>query len=204
MEQGSSLDALMRDYQPGSSDEARDVGRLRRLPAGEAAWDRRSALHATASAVILHPASGRVLLRWHQRMNGWLHVGGHADPGETDPLAVALREGREETSLPDLAPWPGPLRPRIVHVAVVPVPAGKGEPAHEHADIRYLLTTSRPECAAPESAKAVLRWVTLAEAMSCVGEDNLGVCLARIRQLTTEDADGRHAGSSWQAGERSG
>ncbi len=192
MEQGTSLGARMRDYQPGSGDEARDVERLRGLPAGEAAWNRRSALHATGSAVILHPPSGRVLLRWHQRMNGWLHVGGHADPGETDPLAVALREAQEETGLADLTPWPDPLRPRIVHVAVVPVPAGKGEPAHEHADIRYLLATSHPERARPESAKAMLRWLPVAEAILLVGEDNLSVCLTRIRQLITGDTRGAH------------
>jgi 8-oxo-dGTP pyrophosphatase MutT (NUDIX family) len=180
MEQGTSLGELMRDYRPGSGDEARDVGRLRALPTGEAAWDRRSALHATGSAVILHPPSGRVLLRWHQRMNGWLHVGGHADPGETDPLTVALREAQEETSLPDLAPWPDP------------VPPGKREPAHEHADIRYLLVTARPESARPESAGAMLRWVPIAEAISLVGEDNLGACLARIRQFMTGNTPGAH------------
>jgi 8-oxo-dGTP pyrophosphatase MutT (NUDIX family) len=190
MEQGGTLGALMRDYQPGSGDEARDVERMSGLPAGEAAWDRRSALHATGSAVILHPPSGRVLLRWHQRMNGWLHVGGHADPGETDPLAVALREAAEETRLPDLTPWPDPRRPMIVHVAICPVPAGRGEPAHEHGDIRYLLATGRPESAQPESAGAVLRWVPLDEAISLVGEDNLSVCLARIRQLTAGGVPG--------------
>ena len=36
----------------------------------------------------------------------WLQVGGHGDPGETDPLAIALREAREETGLTDLVPWP--------------------------------------------------------------------------------------------------
>lgn len=188
MEHGTSMAALMRDYQPDPGEEARDAERMRRLPSGEAAWDRRSPLHATGSAVILHPPSGRVLLRWHQRMNGWLHVGGHADPGETDPLTVALREAREETSLPDLAPWPDPQRPQVVQVAVVPVPPGRGEPAHEHADIRYLLSTSHPDRARPESAKAALRWLPLAEAISLVGHDNLRVCLTRIQRLWSQTA----------------
>lgn len=58
----------------------------------------------TGSALMVHPSSGRVLLRWHERMQRWLQIGGHGDPGESDPLAVALRERREETGLPDLAP----------------------------------------------------------------------------------------------------
>ncbi|MEU0428954.1 NUDIX domain-containing protein [Streptomyces canus] len=45
----------------------------------------------------MNPDSGRVLLRWHQRHQSWLLVGGHADPDEQDPLAITLREGREET-----------------------------------------------------------------------------------------------------------
>ncbi|MFF7649002.1 NUDIX domain-containing protein [Streptomyces sp. NPDC007983] len=65
-----------------------------------------SSLHVTASALVVHPDSGRVLLRWHQRQQSWLLVGGHADPGERDPLVIAVREGQVETRLPDLAPWP--------------------------------------------------------------------------------------------------
>jgi NUDIX domain len=52
------------------------------------------------------------------RMKSWLHVGGHAVVGEADPLAIALREAREETGPQDLAPWPDTAQPRIVHVAI--------------------------------------------------------------------------------------
>jgi hypothetical protein len=55
------------------------------------------------------------------------------------PLAVALREGREETGLPDLAP----LVPDPLHVVIVPVPARGAEPAHEHADIKWIANRRR-------------------------------------------------------------
>ena len=48
-------------------------------------------------------------------------------------------EAAEETGLEDLVAWPSA---EILHVVAVPVPAGKGEPAHEHADVRYVLATS--------------------------------------------------------------
>lgn len=168
-------------YQARSETEAADVARMRGLAAAEPdPWSRSLPLHFTASALVLHPDSGRVLLRWHQRLGKWLQAGGHADPGEREPLAIALREATEETGLPDLAPWPdGDLR----HAVVCRVPAGKGEPAHEHADLRYFMTTAEPDAARPESADAPLRWLTVAEALDLVGSNNLRHTLDRAAAL---------------------
>jgi 8-oxo-dGTP pyrophosphatase MutT (NUDIX family) len=140
-------------------------------------------LHVTGSAVVVHPPSRRVLLRWHDRMQSWLQVGGHADPGEVDPFAIAHREAAEETGLRDLVAWPDADCPQIVHVAVVPVPAGKGEPEHEHGDIRYALATSTPDAVTPESDSAQLVWLSVEDALRHVGWDNLRICLGRIAAL---------------------
>ena len=172
--------ALLDRYVPRSDQEAVDVERVRRLTASGDPWIRSSPLHVTGSAVILHPDSGRVLLRWHARMQAWLQVGGHADASETDPFDVALREAREETGLPDLTAWPDPLQRSVIQIVVVPVPAGKGEPVHEHADVRYVLSTAQPSAATPETSSAPLRWLSLKDALDVVGEDNLRVCLARL------------------------
>src|SRR6204780_2694413 len=100
------LDLLDR-FQPRDEAEAADVARIQGLAERtDAPWDRAIPLHISASALIGHPAAGRVMLRWHQRQQAWLQVGGHGDPGETDPVAIALREGREETGLADLVPLP--------------------------------------------------------------------------------------------------
>ena len=163
--------------------EAEDVATIRALVTGadRDPWSRSAPVHVTGSAVILHPPSRRVLLRWHERMGSWLHVGGHVDPGESCPWDAAVREAREETGLTDLVPWPD--TPTIVHVAVVPVPAAKGEPAHQHADVRYVLATARPDAAVPERPSAPVRWVEPAEAGDLVGPDNLRITLARVAAL---------------------
>jgi len=80
--------------------EAQDVGRIRELAAVGDPWARSSPLHVTGSAVVVHPPTRRVLLRWHDRMQRWLHVGGHAGTGETSAFEVALREAWEETAFP--------------------------------------------------------------------------------------------------------
>ena len=172
---------MLRRYRPEGEAEAADVARTRVL--AETAtdpWLRSTPLHITASALIVHPPSGRVLLRWHERQQAWLQVGGHGDPGESDPLEVALREAAEETGLADLVPWPdGQLR----HVAIVAVPQGHHEPAHEHADLRFVLATRDPDAARPENPGAPLRWLSPEEADEATAEANLRETLTRARRL---------------------
>jgi 8-oxo-dGTP pyrophosphatase MutT (NUDIX family) len=180
---GDGVMAALDRFEPRSADEAGALARARALARGGDPWSRSSPLHVTGSAIVVHPQSGRVLLRWHERMQGWLQLGGHGDPGETDPFAVALREAGEETGLSDLVSWPDRARPALVHVVVVPVPAGRGEPEHEHADMRYVLATARPDDATPESPAAALRWLTIDDALALVGEDNLRTTLVRVAQL---------------------
>ena len=175
------LAALLNHYQPHGDHETADIQRVRALT--EAVGDpyrRDLPLHVTASALIVHPPTARVLLRWHQRQQAWLQVGGHGDPGETDPLAIVAREAEEETGLADLVPWPdGEIR----HVVIVSVPPGKGEPAHEHADIRFSMATDTPHAIRAENAHAPLRWLSLPEARNATSAANLRETLARIEPL---------------------
>jgi 8-oxo-dGTP pyrophosphatase MutT (NUDIX family) len=176
----TALDRALDGYRPRTGLEAADLDRVRARVADGDPWDRSTPLHVTASALIVHPSTRRVLLRWHARQQAWLQVGGHADPGETEPLDVALREGREETGLADLVPWPDAS---IVHVAVVPVAASAKEPAHEHADVRFVLATGTPDAARPEHAGADVRWLSIVEARELTGRDNLRVTLDRVGEL---------------------
>ena len=156
-----ALIAAIAPHVPGDDEERSDLARIRGLLSTEQApWSRHLPLHVTASALVVHAASSRVLLRWHAKQERWLQVGGHGDPGETDPWLVALREAREETGLDDLAPWPSD-ESRLFQVSVVPVVAAGGEPAHEHADLRYLFVTERPEDVGPEVEGVPLRWLSL-------------------------------------------
>jgi 8-oxo-dGTP pyrophosphatase MutT (NUDIX family) len=143
------------------------------LLAVEDPFDRDSPLHVTGSALVVHRASGRVLLRYHNQVGGFIQLGGHADPGERDPFLVARREAEEESGLRDLswdeAPAPAPLT-QVVTVAV----RRTGEAgAHRHVDFRYVLFTERPELAIEEHPGATLRWVAVSDAAILAGEENL-------------------------------
>jgi 8-oxo-dGTP pyrophosphatase MutT (NUDIX family) len=174
------LDLLQR-YRPQGETEAADVERVRVLvETTDDPWLRSIPFHVTASALIVHPSSGEVLLRWHQRQQAWLQVGGHGDPGERSPLAIAVREATEESGLTDLVPWPDE---KLRHAVIVSVPVGGREPAHEHADLRFVLATQTPEAARPETPDAPLRWLSLRAARQFISEPNLLETLTRVDRL---------------------
>lgn len=87
-------------------------------------------VHVTASAVVLDPVRGLVLLHLHRRLARWLQPGGHIEPGER-PQDAAVRETTEETAVAVRHPVTGPF---VVHLDEHPGPDG-----HVHLDLRYLL-----------------------------------------------------------------
>jgi 8-oxo-dGTP pyrophosphatase MutT (NUDIX family) len=177
------LAEVLGSFAPGSREEASDVERVLQIARAADPWDRSTLLHATGSAIVVHPASGEVLLRWHDRLEMWLQVGGHGEPGDRSAFDVATREAAEETGLGDLASWPDPQAPTLLQVIVVPVPEGRGEPAHEHGDLRFLLATNDPMGVRPEHDRAQLRWMSFPAAINAVEEDSLTECLLRAKTL---------------------
>jgi len=153
-------------HTPADAEEAADLERILELVAAEVdPWSRALPLHLTASALVLHPETSRVLLRWHAKQQGWLQVGGHADPGERDPWLIALREAVEETTLVDLRPWPHDTT-SLAQVTIVDVAAAGSELAHRHADLRYFLATDQPDGVPSEVEDVPLRWMSIDEALT--------------------------------------
>ena len=87
-------------YVPYNEQEARDRALLWSASgASPEVLTRQNPLaHFTASAWIVNPARTRVLMAYHNIYHSWSWLGGHAD-GESDLLAVALREAREESGI---------------------------------------------------------------------------------------------------------
>ncbi|EYT84098.1 NUDIX hydrolase [Streptomyces sp. Tu 6176] len=67
--------------------------------------------HITASALVVDPGRGRVLLTLHKKLRMWLQMGGHCEPEDATLAQAALREGTEESGIPGLSLLPGgPVR----------------------------------------------------------------------------------------------
>jgi 8-oxo-dGTP pyrophosphatase MutT (NUDIX family) len=92
-------------------------------------WKACTAGHVTASALVIDPERGRVLLTLHKKLGMWLQMGGHCEPGDRTPAGAALREATEESGIPDLTLLPGgPVR---LDRHAIPAPC------HWHLDVQY-------------------------------------------------------------------
>ena len=92
--------------------------------------------HMTGSAWLLNPAGDKALLTLHHNLQRWMQTGGHAD-GDPDSLRVALKEAEEESGITGLVPISDEIFDIDIHL--IPARPAKGEPAHYHYDVRYLL-----------------------------------------------------------------
>ncbi|MES4889846.1 NUDIX hydrolase [Streptomyces sp. NPDC096012] len=67
--------------------------------------------HITASALVIDPVRGRVLLTLHRKLRMWLQMGGHCEPVDATLADAALREATEESGVAGLTLLPGgPVR----------------------------------------------------------------------------------------------
>jgi len=132
---------------------------------------RRSNLHGhiTGSAWLINENGTKVLLNHHKKLNMWMNFGGHAD-GDTDILAVAIKEAQEESGFKEVFPYDGTIFDVDAHV--IPARSVKNEPEHFHYDIRYLLCTTEHEYVISNESLD-LRWVNVAEASGMLRSDSL-------------------------------
>ena len=92
--------------------------------------------HITASAMIVG-SDGRVLLCLHGRLNLWMQLGGHCEPGDQTLTAAALREATEESGVAGLRLDPVPIDVDIHPVRCSPGDGGPATPS-VHFDVRFV------------------------------------------------------------------
>jgi 8-oxo-dGTP pyrophosphatase MutT (NUDIX family) len=136
--------------------------------------------HFTGSALVVNADGSRVLLHHHKFLDRWLQFGGHCD-GDADVLRVAIREAEEESGIAGLIVTS--RRPFDLDIHAIPENPKRGEPPHEHYDIRYVLIA--PEGAEPavSDESHELRWFTPEAMLAMPLDDGLRRLAEKYRAL---------------------
>jgi len=136
--------------------------------------------HFTASTFVLDPSGSSIVLIDHVKLKRWLQPGGHVDPEDSDLVAAARRELAEEAGLIgcELVSCGSDLLDVDVHS----IPSLKGEPPHEHFDLRFLFR-SETEVLRAGSDVGGARWVKLEDVSAELADESVMRAVRKIRAL---------------------
>jgi 8-oxo-dGTP pyrophosphatase MutT (NUDIX family) len=160
-------------YVPRCDQEEADRALMRTLLRrfGDTLLTRENAIaHFTASSMIFSPDRSHVLMAYHNLYHSWAWTGGHAD-GEDDPMAVAMREAREETGVRSLLP----LANAPVALDVLPVwghvKRGAYVSTHLHLNLTYAFSSGDTDgLRVKADENSGVRWIPVASLSRFVTE----------------------------------
>lgn len=183
------------EYQARYPAELATVVRIRDLVAGRSDCFERTCMpgHITGSAWILSPDRSRYLLTRHRIFDLWLQLGGHAD-GCPRPHLVALREAEEESGLGGFGLFRNPEGYVPLDVDIHVIAARPGVSAHEHYDLRYLLSAATEQPLEISDESHDLKWFSREELLKTVHEKSV------LRMLHKGDAILRRGGGDFVYG----
>ncbi|AET70383.1 NTP pyrophosphohydrolase [Desulfosporosinus orientis DSM 765] len=117
--------------------------------------------HFTSSAFVVNKSRDKVLVVHHNIYNSWSWTGGHAD-GETDLLAVAIKELKEETGVEKICL----VTPGIFSLDILPVlghiKRGEYVSPHLHLSAAFLFEADENEpLTVKEDENSGVQWIPL-------------------------------------------
>lgn len=136
--------------------------------------------HMTSSPWIVNKKRDKVLMIFHNIYRSWGWCGGHCD-GDRDTIAVAIREGKEETGLKDIKL----ISNEILAIDVLPVPPhikrGKFVSAHVHLNVTYLCEADEDmELFHKPDENSGVAWIAIEEINDYVSEEDMKVVYQKL------------------------
>ncbi|MFI7395485.1 MULTISPECIES: NUDIX hydrolase [Streptomyces] len=160
---------VLKGYE-GGQDELRQVYLDHLATHPDGMWKACADGHVTASAMVIDPPRGRVLLTLHKKMRMWLQMGGHCEPADETLARAALREATEESGIAGLTLLPGgPVRLDRHHT-----------PCAWHLDVQYAAVAPEGAVEAISDESLDLRWFPYAE-VADVADESVVRLLAATR-----------------------
>ena len=126
--------------------------------------------HFTASALVVSKDLKKVLMEYHNIYDSWCWEGGHAD-GDSDFLAVAVREVEEETGLK----IKGYENSKIESIDILPVfghfKKGKWVSAHLHISVAYIFFAEEENVRNKPDENSAVEWKDIDEVVNLTSEN---------------------------------
>lgn len=114
---------------------------------------------------VVNKDRSKVLMVYHNIYDSWSWVGGHAD-GETDLLAVAMREVKEETGIKKVCPVTEDIFSLESLTVDGHIKNGSYISSHLHLNITYLLEADSEEAVSiKEDENSGVAWFAPEEAL---------------------------------------
>ena|SRR5437016_526296 len=110
--------------------------------------------HITASSWLINKDNSKALLMHHAKLDRWFQLGGHCD-GNSNVLAVAIKEAQEESGIKDIVS----VSSHIFDIDIHLIPENKREKEHYHYDVRFLLHVMSDEFIKQNEESKALRWI---------------------------------------------
>ena len=154
-------------YQPFNEQEEMDKALiLNWIETQENAFSRDNTVaHMTASAWVVNKDRSKVLMVYHNIYHSWSWLGGHAD-GETDLLAVAIREVKEEAGISSGRPVSEEIFSLESLTVDGHVKRGSYVSSHLHLNVTYLLEADSEEhVSVKEDENSGVAWFSPEEAL---------------------------------------
>lgn len=126
-------------YEPKNEQEKSDRAQMLKFCAGQDdVFTRENDMaHFTASAWVVDKKRENALMIYHNIYDSWAWTGGHAD-GDTDLLAVAMREVEEETGVKAAPVSEEPISMESLCV-LAHIKRGRQVSSHIHMNVTFLL-----------------------------------------------------------------
>jgi len=129
--------------------------------------------HLTSSAIVVNESMTKILFAFHNIYQSWSWVGGHND-GDSDCLAVAIRETKEETGVHNIRPYNDEIF--MIDTIYVSNHYKKGAYVsdHLHLNITYLLIADEHDSLViKQDENSGVKWFDLEDVLNHVSEPRM-------------------------------